>query len=242
MGAKPLCYLLSLQLPKDTSASWVQQFARGLAEDQDRYDIHLAGGDTTSSLGPLTCSITAFGTVKKGMALKRGGAKADDHIYVSGTLGDSALGLASLQKKWGITELEQRYFLPQPRIQLGQRLVGIASSCMDISDGLIQDIGHVSTASNTGAVMYRHQLPLSDAAKKLVEQDPALWELIYSGGDDYELLFTAPESHASTIGALSTSLDIAITSIGKVIETKGVTLLNENNESIAIPHKGFSHF
>jgi thiamine-monophosphate kinase len=231
MGATPLAYLLSLQLPKNTTSDWIKRFANGLLRDQNTFSIHLAGGDTTSNLGPLSCSITAFGTVKTGNALKRSGAKIGDSIYVSGTLGDSALGLKCLLEKHSNPFLEDRYFLPQPRMELGTSLVGIASSAMDISDGLIQDVGHICTASNVGAIIHRELLPLSKAAASMVKNDPNLWEAIYAGGDDYELLFTA--SDPITING--------ITRIGEIVSGADV-LLKDYENIIAVTRKGFAHF
>ena len=181
MGATPLCYFLSLALPT-LDEDFITRFAEGLAADQKEFGIYLAGGDTIATKGAPVFSLTAHGLVPKGAALLRRGAKAGDAIYVSGTLGDAALGLASLRAQRSNPELDrhvadaprdddyllQRYHLPQPRLQLGQSLRGMATSCIDISDGLLADMAHICTASNVGAEIMLEQLPLSDAAKKML--------------------------------------------------------------------------
>jgi len=255
-GAKPLCYFLAGMLPSTLSSSgltrgsilskkmdprvkpeddivyFLQSFASGLAQDQKEFGIHLAGGDTTSTNGSLCLSLTALGLVPKGQMLKRSGAKIGDGIYVSGTLGDSALGLASSQAGQSNDGfLIRRYQLPEPRIELGLALRGIATSCMDISDGLVQDLGHVCKASNIGATIYTHQLPLSDAAKS---QSNAILAAL-SGGDDYELLFTAKNLDVK-------SLPFPVAKIGEVKSGNEVKILDESGEKIEIEKKGFSHF
>jgi thiamine-monophosphate kinase len=249
MGAKPLAYLLSLQLPKDTSPDWVKRFAQGLEKDQEQFGIHLAGGDTTSSHGLLACSITAFGTIPTGKALRRSRAQVGDIIYVSGTLGDSALGLGLIQGKNTSslssderTWLEQRYFIPQPRVELGQRLVGLANAAMDISDGLMQDLGHICEESGVGAALHRHLLPLSAPAKALIGSHPNLWDSVFAGGDDYELLFTIPTERQAEIPLLSAQLRLPLTAIGHISSVQGVTIEDQQGQVLSVPRKGFAHF
>lgn len=227
MGAKPLSYLLAIILPPDITEEWLGSFVQGLKTDQEFFGVSLLGGDTTRSRSELAISITMLGLVPQGKALRRSGAKIGDDIYVSGTIGDSALGL----RHQGDTFLLQRYQLPEPRIALGQKLMGIASSCMDISDGLAQDLGHICAASNVGAEILWPLIPLSDAAHTC-NPDP---EIILAGGDDYELLFTAPAS-ASLSGLQG------ITRIGKITEGNGVKVLDENGTEIVLKHKGYKHF
>jgi len=235
MGAAPLAYFLAIMLPKDTKPEWVEKFAEGLAADQREFGIHLAGGDTISTQGPLSFSLTAMGTVPAGKALTRSAAKAGDTIYVSGTLGDSALGLQALRKGPRNDFLEQRYLLPQPRMALGQKLYGIAHAVMDISDGLLQDLGHICKASGVGAKVERHRLPLSAAASALIQKDDRLWDCITSGGDDYELLFTAPEENRAVAESLGTA-------IGTITEGSGITLLDASGCELPVTHSGFRHF
>ncbi|NBX03887.1 MAG: thiamine-phosphate kinase [Alphaproteobacteria bacterium] len=231
MGAEPLCYLLAIMLPKDAPTPWLQRFADGLLQDQTEFGIHLAGGDTVATPGPLSLSITALGLVPTGAALRRNGAKIGDDVYVSGTLGDSALGLAAINSGSDEPYLTQRYLLPQPRVSLGVSLRGAASACLDISDGLVQDLGHICAASNVGADIVAEKIPLSPAAQKL----PDALTAALSGGDDYELLFTASPENASKIPT-------GCTRIGKITAGEGVRMLDASGNPIEISHKGFSHF
>jgi len=246
MGAKPMCYFLAAMLPKDTEEAWVAQFAHGLQEDQARYAIYLAGGDTIATDSKLSFSITALGTVETGKALRRSGAKPGDQIYVSGTIGDSALGLRLLRGGLSATSeahkyLEQRYLLPEPHIALGQRLYGIASACMDVSDGLAQDLGHIADASQVGAVIYRDHIPLSKEAAALLAKDETLWNMIIGGGDDYQLLFTVPAAKEKQLRALANELELSLALIGEIREGRGVAVLDGNKKPLAVA-KGFSHF
>lgn len=236
MGARPMAYLLALMLPKNTKPAWLARFAAGLAQDQRLFSLHLAGGDTTATPGPLSLSITAFGSAPKGKALKRSGARPGDSIYVSGTLGDSALGLASLRGKLksrlsGSDRefLEDRYLLPQPRVALGQKLLETANACMDISDGLVQDLEHICAASGTGADIHAGRLPLSKAAASL----PGALSAALCGGDDYELLFTAPPEKP---------VPGDCTAIGEITKGKGVRVLDAKGKPITLARKGFKHF
>lgn len=227
MGAKPFAYLMALMLPPNTQEEWLTSFALGLQIDQEHFGVSLLGGDTTRTKGELAISITMLGLVPHGKTLRRNGAKIGDDIYVSGTIGDAALGLHNQ----GDAFLLQRYQLPEPRIALGQKLQGIAHACMDISDGLVQDLGHICTASNVGAEIFWPHIPLSDAARAC----PPKPETILAGGDDYELLFTAP-ANAPLSGVQG------ITRIGKVTEGNSVKVLDENGAEILLKRKGYKHF
>ncbi len=246
-GATPMCYFVALSIPQEIDARWIEGFAEGLKQDQQEYAIHLAGGDTTKTLGMLCLSLTALGLVDTGRMLKRSTAIAGDDVYVSGTIGDAALGLMSLNGELNPTferddELEQRYFLPQPRVALGQKLISVVHACMDISDGLVQDLGHLCEASGTGATIHASQIPLSRSAASLVNRYPDLRERIITGGDDYELLFTAPASAEQQLATLARETDTPITKIGKVTAGKGVTLLDKNDLPIILKKTGYKHF
>ncbi len=246
-GAAPLCYMLAAVLPASIDERWIAGFAEGLKADQQAFNIHLAGGDTTSTHGPLSLSLTALGLVDKGKMIKRSGAKNGDYIFVSGTLGDAALGLMSLTGELNPSfqrddELEQRYFLPQPHVALGGKLQGIASSCMDISDGLVQDLGHICTTSGVGATIHQHKLPLSKSVQGLVEKYPDLWEAVTGGGDDYELLFTAPAMQVVRLEKLAQETGVPITAIGEITSGKTVELLDASGQQVPVTHKGFKHF
>lgn len=233
-GATPLCYLLAVMLPASTTEAWIKDFASGLATDQQEFSIALAGGDTTRTNGTLCLTLTALGLVSQGQMLKRRGARAGDGVYVSGTLGDAALGLLCLQGALSRnTALEHRYFLPEPRLALGKQLLGIATSAMDISDGLVQDLGHICAASGVGAVIERGCIPLSDVARAAIKHNSASWETILAGGDDYEILFTAPEGKVTSL---------PVTRIGTVVAESSVRVLDESGKDIPIAKRGFTHF
>jgi len=248
MGAKPAFYLLAMMLPEVTQTDWIEAFSKGLAEDQRLVGVTLTGGDTIATKGPFSASLTAMGTVPHGKALLRRDAKKGDRIYVSGTLGDSALGLALLQERLGVEVafadrlwLKERYLLPQPRLALGQALVGVAHGCMDISDGLVQDLGHICNASGVGAVIHRKLLPLSDAARHVVEADDAWWRAPLSGGDDYELLFTVPQAAHKQVEAIAAALSLPLTAIGEIISGAGVTVHDEHGMNVTPEVKGYNH-
>ncbi len=225
MGAEPLCYFLALMLPKNTSGDWLEKFAAGLKQTQDEFSIALAGGDTTATEGPLSISITAIGSVPVGKALRRNGAKIGDGIYVSGTLGDAAVGLLSYQRKLVSSDFFiSRYLLPQPRIELGIKLRGIASSAMDISDGLVQELGHICTASGVGAIIYADKVPVTGNQQLATA---------LTGGDDYELLFTLANGSEKIPGT---------TLIGKIIAGNSVQVVDKNGNDITPTKKGYSHF
>lgn len=247
-GAQPLCYFLALMLPEGTSEDWVRRFAAGLAEDQALYHISLGGGDTISTKGVFSASVTAVGVVKQGTALLRRGATAGERVYVTGTLGDSALGLALLQERLGVEVnavdslwLKERYFLPHPRVVMGQKLVGLASAAMDISDGLVQDLGHLCRASGVAAVLHRKLLPLSDAALAVIDTQPYWWRAPLAGGDDYELLFCAPQAAQEKIEALAAELHLPITAIGEIVAGEAVIVQDEHGMDATPEIKGYNH-
>lgn len=248
MGATPLYYLLACVFPKTVTEEWIKQFASGLALDNKEFQMTLMGGDTVSQTGPLTLSVTAIGEVPEGMVLLRSGAKVGDILYVSGTIGDAALGLKILKGELvGLSKehqeyLVQRYYLPQPRISLGKGLRLNAHSAMDISDGLAQDVGHLSSASHVKMMINSAEIPLSEAAKAALALDPALQSVILSGGDDYELLFTAPKNKKHAIELLATTLQLPLTAIGHVKRGKGLVILTENQQPLELEHSGYNHF
>jgi thiamine-monophosphate kinase len=241
MGAAPIGYLLALARPRDVEDDWLAAFCAGLAADNATFDISVLGGDTVSTPGPLTLSLTAIGEVPKGLALLRGGARPGDDIWVSGTLGDAALGLAVLQGTLDVAEplracLIERYRLPRPRLALGQALRGLAHAAIDISDGLMADLGHIGETSNLGAEIRADLLPLS-AADLPGAQDAAL-----AGGDDYELLFSAPPSQRDAIERLARKLDLPLTRIGAMQATPGIRALDATGAEVHPGHTGWQHF
>jgi thiamine-monophosphate kinase len=243
MGAAPLGYLLALARSKEIADDWLAAFCAGLAADNAEYQIALFGGDTVATPGPLTLSLTAIGEVPQGAALLRGGARPGDDLWVSGTLGDAALGLKVLRHELDATAdaracLIERYHLPRPRLALGQQLRGIASAAIDISDGLVADLGHVLEVSQVGAELHADTLPLSSAARDL----PGARDAALSGGDDYELLFTAPPERRGEIEALSRRLELALTRIGAIRTEPDLHVLDEAGREIPISKAGWQHF
>ncbi|MCD6035918.1 MAG: thiL [Rickettsiales bacterium] len=248
MGASPKAYMLGLCLSRGADEAWVRRFSEALAEEQKQYDIILIGGDTIAHDGDLILSLTLLGEVDIGKALFRRGAKPGDDIYISGTLGDSALGLAVL--KGEISEilspeereyLIRRYHLPEPRITLGKKLYGHVTAVMDISDGLVQDLGHIVGQSHVSAVIEGKAIPLSLAAARLCKLDPSYLEIVLSGGDDYELLFTAPQESREALAALSVKLGILITRIGTIEPEKGVKVLDLEGKPMTLSRGGYEH-
>jgi len=252
MGAKPEGYLLSLALPKSglNVDKWVSGFAGGLLKGQNDYGWQIWGGDTVSTTGPITISITAIGSVKRGEFLSRSGANPGDQIYVSGEIGDAACGLKILNM--GIDQesnryLIGRYHLPVPRIKLGKSLVGIATSAMDISDGLMADIGHICEESNVGAVINYHQIPTSKALINFLksnhlETNEDYSYLVWNGGDDYELLFTISKEKEDDVKKISKELGVGLTKIGEITADCKAILVDDDNHEINIKDHGFSHF
>jgi thiamine-monophosphate kinase len=215
MGAKPVGFTLALALPHADS-SWLAQFSQGLCNLAQHWQCPLIGGDTTQ--GPLTICITALGHVPTGAAIKRSGAKVGDDIWVSGSLGDARLALGALRSEWlldhsNLEAVLPRMHQPEPRISLGMQLRGIASSALDVSDGLLGDLGHILKASQVNAEVLIDQLPTSSTLAAQTEQ--LRRQCAANGGDDYELCFTAPKNKRTEIESLSTAL-LPLTRIGSI--------------------------
>ena len=239
-GAVPLSYLMTVSAPKDTPDAWFAGFAAGLAQDQAHYGVTLLGGDTTSTPGALSLSLTMIGHVAPGTAIRRVGAQELDEIWVTGTIGDGALGLAAAQGRIADPSgwLLDRYCLPQPRV--GLRLAGIASAGMDVSDGLVQDLGHLCRANGLTAVIIADRVPLSDAA---AAAGPDWRETCLTGGDDYELLLAVPPARAGALGAAARQCGVQITRIGHFRRGPGEVVLHQaNGEPLAVTKPGWSHF
>ena len=248
MGARPLHYLLTTALPAVHGADWVAAFVRGLAEDQRRFQVSLLGGDSVATPGPAALSLTAIGEVAAGMEIRRSGALVDDLVWVSGTIGDAHLGLAVLRGAYSQLAPEhraglvRRFRIPEPRVEFGPRLAGLAHAMIDVSDGVLADLGHICETSNVAARVEVEALPLSPAAKEIVDQRMDLRVSLAAGGDDYELLFTAPAGATKTIQELSSVLDLPITMIGLIERGKGVRLVDSEGRAIPVDHAGYRHF
>lgn len=242
-GARPLGYLLTAAWTPELPEDWIAAFARGLGEDQRQFDCPLLGGDTVSTPGPLWFSLTALGHVSAGRMLRRDGARPGDLVFISGTLGDGAIGLCAIRGELPQLDeadrayLADRYRLPQPRVALGPRLLGLATAAMDVSDGLLADLGHIAEASAVAATIEAERVPLSPAGFRAARLDLAL-----SGGDDYEILFAAPPDAEAAVVALSGELGLPLTRIGRIEAGAGVTAVNAAGAPIVLRSAGWKHF
>ncbi|HUC61317.1 MAG TPA: thiamine-phosphate kinase [Alphaproteobacteria bacterium] len=251
-GARPLVYTLALFVPPTLDLDWLERFARGLARDQEEFAIALAGGDTDRTPGPLAFSLTALGAIPAGARSLRAQAEPGDGIFVSGTIGDGALGLLALEGKLGALganhrrHLARRYRLPEPRLALGARLRGLAHATIDVSDGLVADLQHISDASSLGARLEAARVPLSAAGRAALARRPKLVERVLAGGDDYEILLTAPVAREAALVALGQELGVPVTRIGTMEEARSprpkVALRDAEGRVIALATTGYRHF
>ena len=248
MGATATAYALGLALPEDIADVWVEAFAAGLARDQEAFGVALIGGDTVATKGPAVLSLTAFGTVAGDACLTRAGAGAGDDIYVSGTVGDATLGLRAV--RGGLADLTtedhaalaERFRLPEPRLALGAALVGVATCAIDVSDGLVADLGHLCEESGVAARINADAVPLSAAARRAVDGGEAAIADLVTGGDDYELLFCAPPAERGAIEALGRRLELAVSRIGTIEHGQGVTVVDADGRPLALGRAGYQHF
>jgi len=243
MGAMPYWALLALTLPK-VDHDWLAAFAKGFFDLAEEFGVSLIGGDTTR--GPLTLTVTIMGEVPAGAALRRGGAKVGNDIWVSGFIGDAALAVAHRHGKLVLEEADyreavMRLYEPTPRVPLGQALRGLATAAIDVSDGLLADLGHICKLSGVGATVELASIPLSPIAAKHAGTDAGR-SAIVAGGDDYELCFTAHPNSRESIQDLTRMLDVPLTRIGQVKRGKGVSLLGPAGKAVKIDGRGFDHF
>ena len=239
-GATPLCYLMTVSTPRGTPDDWYAGFAAGLAQDQATYGVTLLGGDTTSTPGPVSLSLTIIGHVAPGQAVHRFGARAGDDIYVTGTIGDGALGLAVAQGRLtdGTGYLLDRYRLPRPRV--GLAIAGIATASMDVSDGLVQDLGHICRTSNLGATLNAASVPLSPAARRA---GPDWLVTCLTGGDDYEVLMAVPPERSVALHQAAAAIGTTVTRIGSFhAQPLGVSVKGADGEPMTVQAGGWSHF
>lgn len=244
MGADPRWALLSLALP-EADEPWLEAFSEGFYSLAARYGVDLVGGDTTR--GPLAISVTLIGEVPAALALRRDGAREGDDIWLSGATGEAALALAHLSGRvaLGGEHLDQcnaRLELPEPRVELGGRLRGFARSAIDISDGLLADLGHILERSGAGAEVWYDKLPQAPALAACGDEALAR-QCLTGGGDDYELLFTASPHQRGEIEAVSADLGIALTRIGVIVPGEAIaTLRDQQGRAVSVSSTGFDHF
>jgi len=246
MGGTPHQLYLGLAVPAGMRVEELEAFVCGFLEAAERYGASLAGGDTSRSPGPLLISVTAAGSVPEGEIVRRGGARPGDAVYVSGCLGDSALALCRL-RAGEVPEpaLACRHHDPQARTVLGRALAGagVASAMIDVSDGLLADLGHILEASGVGAEIEEAALPLSDLFRRSMAQKEGLIELALAGGEDYELLFTVPEAHESALPVISREAGIAVTRVGRVTAAAaGLTVRDRAGRVCRPGATGYNHF
>ncbi|MFC1672772.1 thiamine-phosphate kinase [Pseudomonadota bacterium] len=224
MGATPHAVFLAAQFPATVTEDWIASFAHGLGEALTESGAALLGGDTVSTPGPMAFTLTAHGFASKSQVLTRAGAQVGDRVFVSGTIGDGALGLLVLTGKLdGDDFLGCRYARPEPRWRLGQLLgqSGLVSACADVSDGLVADAGHIAEASQCDVELDATLVPLSAAARRQLKAHPDLLGTVLTGGDDYELVFTADAHHAVAIQDIADQAGVTVTAIGEVVEGTG---------------------
>ncbi len=241
-GAAPCGYLVNLGLTTAQDHGWLKQFSEGLARDQEEFNCKLLGGDTVSTPGPLTLSITAIGEVPSGKVVRRGTARAGDVLYVTGTIGDSALGLEVLKGRCKSVDdayLIDRYRLPRPRTECLPLIREFASAAMDVSDGLIGDLEQLCLASGVGARVNADLVPVSEVVGSLAALDPGVLIRALTGGDDYEILFSVSYKKADAFEAACT-LDVH--NIGELVDGTGVAVSTTAGEAIEFPSTSWSHF
>ena len=248
MGATPRWATLAIALPEENDA-WLTAFARGFFRMADQHGIELVGGDTTR--GPLTLSITVMGEVPPGQALRRDGAQAGDDVWVSGVLGSAAMALAYRQGRLFMEQIDAAkvlpaLYLPTPRVALGIALRGIASSAIDISDGLLGDLGHILERSHIGAAPIGARLEFAALPTLPVVQaylhEAVARDCVLAGGDDYELCFTAPADKHAAVLAAAESAGVAVTRIGQITAKPGLTVIYADGQPLSIEHTGYDHF
>jgi len=251
MGAKPIGFTLAIALPT-VDIVWLEAFSKGLFAVANQYSCPLIGGDTTA--GPLTISITAFGSIPSGKAIRRSGAKVGNDIWTSGTIGDARLALAALRHEITLLEsdlkqIEHRMHNPTPRVELGMKIRELASAALDISDGLLGDLHHILKQSQVSAEVFLDQIPKSETLQK--QSEDIQNQFAASGGDDYEICFTAPIEKRGVIDEISRVLNLPLTRIGSITEKVGAVeklyLLNKNGDLLdetksAVLLKSFDHF
>lgn len=238
-GAHPIGYLFNL-IGGQISQVWLQKFCKGLRQDQKRYGLSLLGGDTTSGSRTLTLSLTALGTVCRTQRLTRGGAQPGDLVCVSGVVGDGFLGCQAFKSR-RTTDSLSRYLTPEPRLQLGQALLGLANASIDVSDGLLSDIEHILEASHVGGEIELSLVPLSRQGKRYVQNRLGRLLNLCTAGDDYELVFTVPPNRSRQLPLLASKLKLPLTIVGKIEKNKDLRVFHRGSK-VSVKKLGYQHF
>lgn len=237
MGALPRWALLSLSLP-EAKEDWAHSFIEGFLQLARNFGVQLVGGDTTA--GPLSIAVTALGQTRQGRYLARSGARPGDLVVVSGTVGDAAHALHVLaQGEQADPSVLERLRRPLPRVELGATLVGKATACIDISDGLWADLGHIVRASACGAVLEAQRLPASESLARFPGEQRLAWQL--TGGDDYELCFTWPSGEEAALEVIASTLDLPLSVVGRIEDGRKVRCIGPDGEELAFASQGYSH-
>lgn len=242
MGATPAWVTLALTLPGSDSA-WIEGFSRGFSRLAEHYGVRLVGGDTTS--GPLTISVQVHGFVTPGAALRRDAARPGDLVYVTGTLGDAGLALLSAEGHYplagGAEALRSRLDLPEPRVAVGLAAVGIANAAIDISDGLLSDLGHICNASGVGATLQQEQLPLSATLAAYLGAGGD-WSIPLAAGDDYELCLTVSPDNRQRLERAVAGLGVSLTQVGVIDQGTTVRVVDGQGDEVKLAREGYQHF
>jgi len=247
-GAEPCVYLLALALPPWPDMEWLRAFADGLGADQAEFGLSLVGGETNATPGPLTLTVTAVGYVPNCALIRRNGARAGDRVYVTGTIGDAGCGLrlatgnAATVSEGARAFLVSRYRLPIPRLSTGLALRGIASAALDVSDGLLADLGHVADVSGVRIEIDAAEIPLSTALRELWGDSIEARSRAAGAGDDYEIAFTAAAPGSPALSEIARRTSTAITPIGRVVAGHGVAFLDRAGKEILVETKGYTHY
>jgi thiamine-monophosphate kinase len=252
-GARPLGFLLMLALPSDVPETWIAAFARALGADAKAFACPLLGGDTVRTLGPVAISIAAFGTVPEGKMVRRAGAKPGEHVVVTGTIGDAALGLLlrrdpAAAERWALTRQQQndltaRYLVPEPRTAIAELLGHHASAAIDVSDGLAGDLAKLCRVSGVTAAIEAARVPLSQPARAALAGEPTLIEPILTGGDDYEILASVPRGNVEALRDQALAQGVVVTDIGMVLAgDEEARVLDQHGRALAFARPSFSHF
>ncbi len=247
-GARPLGFLVSLALPQGIDEKWLAAFASGLREDAATYKCPLFGGDTVRTPGPLMVSVSMFGSVPEGRMVCRAGARPGDRVFVTGSIGDAALGL-SLRNgaTWQLSDAQRahlaaRYLSPQPRNALAETVLHYASAAMDVSDGLVGDLAKLLRVSGVSADIEAARVPLSDAARAVIAADSAALAIALTGGDDYEILCAVPPKNIDRFRVAAMAAKVAVTEIGTIGDGKGARFHDAQGNVLAFERSSFSHF